>query len=157
MSSSSSSVLCALPPISSDVTMRLTHENHLMWKAQILAYLRTHKLLSIVNGGEPALAKTTKTTSGTGTDLSPRRSPIPPMLPGTPKTRPSLVASSPPSSRTCCRTLWLPLRRREPGGSWSASSPPLVCPPELDQGAACDAQESRHVRLELLQAEENPR
>uniref|UniRef100_A0ACD5V3W7 Uncharacterized protein n=1 Tax=Avena sativa TaxID=4498 RepID=A0ACD5V3W7_AVESA len=55
-----------MPPISSVVTVRLTSENHLMWKAQLLAFLRTHKLLGIVNGQEPAPVKTIDTTTGTG-------------------------------------------------------------------------------------------
>jgi hypothetical protein len=39
-----------------------------MWKAQILAYLRTHQILGIVNGQEAAPAKTISTTTGTGVD-----------------------------------------------------------------------------------------
>jgi histone deacetylase 1/2 len=63
-----SSILAAMPPISSIVTVRLTNENHLMWKAQILAYLRTHQLFGIVNGQVAAPAKTISTTTGTGAD-----------------------------------------------------------------------------------------
>ncbi|KAK1693377.1 hypothetical protein QYE76_010074 [Lolium multiflorum] len=73
MSASSSSILGALPPISSVVTVRLTHENHMMWKAQFLTYLRTHQLLGIVNGDEAAPAKTVVVESGTGDDRTTSR------------------------------------------------------------------------------------
>jgi hypothetical protein len=55
-----------MPAISSVVTVRLTTENHLMWKAQLLAYLHTHQLLDIINGQEPAPSKTTSVQTGTG-------------------------------------------------------------------------------------------
>ena len=64
---SSFSILGAFPPISSAVTVRLTLENHLLWKAQFLTYLRTHQLLGIVNGNEPVPSKTTTTQTVTGT------------------------------------------------------------------------------------------
>jgi hypothetical protein len=49
-STSSSSILATMPPISSIVTIHLTTENHLIWKAQLLAFLHTHQLLGIING-----------------------------------------------------------------------------------------------------------
>lgn len=53
-----------LPPITSVVTIRLSRDNHMMWKAQVLAYLRTHCLFPIASGDEAAPAKAI--SSGTG-------------------------------------------------------------------------------------------
>ena len=39
-----------------------------MWKAQFLTYLRTHGLMGITSGNEPAPAKTLEQVSGTGAD-----------------------------------------------------------------------------------------
>ena len=64
--STSSSTPTSLPTIPSVVTVRLSRDNHLIWKAQFLTYLRTHGLMGITFGNEPAPAKTLEQVSDTG-------------------------------------------------------------------------------------------
>ena len=58
--------MASVPAATTVVTVRLSRDNHLMWKAQFLTFLRTYNLLGIASGGEMAPAPTVEQTTGTG-------------------------------------------------------------------------------------------
>jgi hypothetical protein len=69
----SSSTTMATIPIHQAVTIRLNKTNYLLWRAQILPFLRSTKLLKHLDGSAPAPPKmvATSTTAGATTTLNP--------------------------------------------------------------------------------------
>ena len=65
MSTSSSSLMASVPVATTVVTVRLSRDNHLMWKAQFLAFLRTYDLLGIASSREMAPPSIVDQTKGT--------------------------------------------------------------------------------------------
>jgi hypothetical protein len=53
-------------PVTASVTMRLNHTNHMLWRAQMVAHLRSNSLLGHVDGSTAAPAATITETVGTG-------------------------------------------------------------------------------------------
>ena len=58
--------MASVPAAPTVVTVRLSRDNHLMWKAQFLTFLRTYNLLGIASGGEMSPAPTVEQPTGTG-------------------------------------------------------------------------------------------
>ena len=55
-----------LPVVHHLVTIKLVHDNYLLWKAQIVPYLRGQHLFGFLDGSQPApLQSLTVTTDGT--------------------------------------------------------------------------------------------
>jgi hypothetical protein len=52
-------------PVTASVTVRLNHTNHMLWRAQMVAHLRSHSLLGHVDGSAAAPAATITKTVGT--------------------------------------------------------------------------------------------
>jgi hypothetical protein len=54
--------------ITSSVTVRLGHNNYMLWRAQMLTHLRSHSLLGHIDGSLIVPAETISTTVGEGQD-----------------------------------------------------------------------------------------
>jgi hypothetical protein len=68
MSSSTSAAALAMA-VTSSVTVRLNHNNYMLWRAQMITHLRSHPhLLGHVDGTTKAPTPTIEQTTGTGAD-----------------------------------------------------------------------------------------
>jgi hypothetical protein len=54
--------------VTSSVTVRLGHNNYMLWRAQMLTHLRSHSLLGHIDGSLIVPAETISTTVGEGQD-----------------------------------------------------------------------------------------
>jgi hypothetical protein len=64
MSTASASI-----PIHHAITIKLTKKNYLLWRAQLLPYLRSTNLIGYMDGSIPALAKQVASSTTAGADL----------------------------------------------------------------------------------------
>jgi hypothetical protein len=53
------------------VTIRLTKDNYLLWRAQLLPYLRSSKLMGFLDGSNPASAQTVASSTAAGAEQLP--------------------------------------------------------------------------------------
>lgn len=63
--------LLPTPSFSHLITVKLTHQNYLLWKAQFLPYLRSQQLMGFVDGTQRIPAKVITTTMDAGATQAP--------------------------------------------------------------------------------------
>jgi hypothetical protein len=68
LTSGAQNPIMALIPIHRVVTNRLTKANFLLWRAQLLPYLQSLKLIGYLDGTQVALEKTVAASTGVGAE-----------------------------------------------------------------------------------------
>jgi hypothetical protein len=56
-------------PIHHVITIKLTKKNYLLWRAQLLPYLRSTNLMGYLDGSTPVPAKQVAASTATGAEL----------------------------------------------------------------------------------------